>query len=74
MSAASSSNMKANWKDVNYPTEAGRYLFRDGELWVEPRHIEVWNEFPNAVFAVTTAPALSGVRYVLRGYELPEEC
>jgi hypothetical protein len=65
--------MKANWKDVDYPTEAGRYLVRDGELWVEPRHIEVWNEFPNAVFVVTTVPALSGVRYVLRGYELPEE-
>jgi hypothetical protein len=73
MSAASRSNMKASWKDVDYPTEAGKYLFRDGELLVEPRHLEVWNEFPNAVFLVTTAPALSGVRYVLRGYELPEE-
>ena len=48
--------MKASWKDVDYPTEAGKYLFRDGELLVEPRHLEVWNEFPNAVFLVTTAP------------------
>jgi hypothetical protein len=41
--------------------------------WPNLVTLEVWNEFPNAVFLVTTAPALSGVRYVLRGYELPEE-
>jgi hypothetical protein len=65
--------MKACWKDIDYPAKAGKYLFRDGELLVEPRHLEVWNEFPNAVFIVTTAPAFYDVRYVLGGYELPEE-
>ena len=65
--------MKASWKDIDYPAEAGKYHFRDGELLVEPRHLDIWNEYPNAVFVVRAAPAFSGVRYVLGGYELPEE-
>jgi hypothetical protein len=64
--------MKASWKDVNYPSEAGRYHFRDGEILVEPRHLEIWNEYPDAVFVVRTAPTLD-VQYELGGYELWDE-
>jgi hypothetical protein len=65
--------MKASWKDIDYRADAGKYHFRDGELLVDRRHIEIWNEYPDAIFVVRTAPALSGVRYVLGGYELPEQ-
>jgi hypothetical protein len=62
--------MKASWKDIDYPAEAGKYHFRDGEVLVEPRHLDIWNEYPNAVFVVRAAPAFSGVRYMLGGYEI----
>jgi hypothetical protein len=65
--------MKASWKDINYPAEAGKYHFRDGELLVEHRHIEIWNEHPNALFTVKAVRSYSDVQYVLGGYELPEE-
>ena len=61
--------MKASWKDINYPSEAGRYHFRDGEILVEPHHLEIWN----AVFVVRTALAFSDVQYELGGYELLDE-
>ena len=59
--------MKASWKDINYPSEAGRM---DGQILVEPRHLEIWNEYPNAVFVVRTVPAFSDVQYELGGYEV----
>ena len=52
----------------------GREISLPGRrVLVEPRHFDIWNEYPNAVFVVRAAPAFSGVRYVLGGYELPEE-
>jgi hypothetical protein len=65
--------MKASWKDIDYRADAGKYHFRDGDLLVEPRHIEIWNAYPDALFVVRMAPAFSGVRYALGGYELPEK-
>ena len=65
--------MKASWKDINYPSEAGRYHFREGEILVEPRHLKIRNEYPNAVFVVRAAPAFSDVQYELGGYELLDE-
>ena len=65
--------MKASWKDINYPSEAGRYHFLDGQILVEPRHLEIWNEYPNAVFVVRMVPAFSEVQYELGGYELLDE-
>jgi hypothetical protein len=64
--------MKAAWKDIEYLAEAGKYHFQNGDLLIEPRHLEIWNEFPNAIFVVRTAPAFSGVRYVLGGYDYPK--
>jgi hypothetical protein len=37
---------------------------------VEPRHLEIWNEYPNAVFVVRTVTAFSDVQYELGGYEV----
>jgi len=75
MSAVSESvvGYESQLEGYRLPAEAGKYHFRDGEVLVEPRHLDIWNEYPNAVFVVRAAPAFSGVRYVLGGYELPEE-
>jgi hypothetical protein len=53
---------KLSWQQIGHVTAPGRYMFRFGWLTVAPSDLTVWDQFPNAVFAlVKTASAnLSG--------------
>jgi hypothetical protein len=43
-------------------------------LYVKQRELDVWKEYPNALFAVSPIrPYVGPVRYVLGSYELPVE-
>jgi hypothetical protein len=70
VNAAMNSKLATLVGDINYPSEAGRYHFLDGQILVEPRHLEIWNDYPNAVFVVRTVTAFSDVQYELGGYEV----
>ena len=49
---------KLGWQQIGHVTEPGRYMFRFGWLTVEPSDLAIWQQFPNAVFAlVRTASA-----------------
>jgi hypothetical protein len=49
---------KVNWHQVGHVTAPGRYMFRFGWLTVVADDIAVWEQFPDAVFAlVKTASA-----------------
>ena len=49
---------KVSWRQVGHVTEPGRYMFRFGWLTVAADDLAVWEQFPDAVFAlVKTASA-----------------
>ena len=49
---------KVSWQQVGHVTEPGRYMFRFGWLTVAPEDLAVWQQFPDAMFAlVKTAGA-----------------
>ncbi len=53
---------KVSWQQVGHVTEPGRYMFRFGLLTIAAEDIAVWQQFPEAVFALVktaaaTAPA-----------------
>jgi hypothetical protein len=49
---------KVSWQQVGHVTEPGRYMFRFGWLTVAAEDLAVWQQFPDAVFAlVKTASA-----------------
>jgi hypothetical protein len=49
---------KISWQQVGHVTEPGRYMFRFGWLTVTAEDLAVWQQFPDAVFAlVKTASA-----------------
>jgi hypothetical protein len=49
---------KVSWQQVGHVTAPGRYMFRFGWLTIVPEDIAVWEQFPDAVFAlVKTASA-----------------
>jgi hypothetical protein len=50
--------IKLGWQQIGHVTEPGRYMFRFGWLTVGPSDLAIWEQFPNAVFAlVRTASA-----------------
>ena len=49
---------KISWQQVGHVTEPGRYMFRFGWLTITAEDLAVWQQFPDAVFAlVKTASA-----------------
>lgn len=49
---------KVSWQQVGHVTAPGRYMFRFGWLTIVAEDIAVWEQFPDAVFAlVKTASA-----------------
>jgi hypothetical protein len=60
--------MQIGWKGIDYSPRPGRYHFIDSVLIVEPRHIEIWNKHPDAIFAVVVSLSESGKHYVLGDY------
>ena len=63
---------KVTWAQVGRVTEPGRYIFRFGWLTVTAEDLAVWEQFPNAAFAlVTTAAAdVVGEEFRLGTFEL----
>jgi hypothetical protein len=51
---------KLNWQQVGHVTEPGRYMFRFGWLTVSPSDLAVWEQFPNAVFALVRTASSGG--------------
>jgi hypothetical protein len=71
---------KVTWQQVGHVTEPGRYMFRFGWLTVAPEDLAVWQQFPNAVFALVktagaTDPAATdaGEEFRLGAFELRED-
>ena len=49
---------KVTWQQVGHVTQPGRYMFRFGWLTVTAEDLAVWEQFPDASFAlVKTARA-----------------
>jgi hypothetical protein len=43
---------KVTWQKAGRVTEPGRYMFRFGWLTIAAEDLAVWNQFPNAAFAL----------------------
>ncbi len=52
---------KVNWQQVGHVTEPGRYMFRFGWLTITPEDLAVWEQFPNALFALVKTRAVTAI-------------
>jgi len=43
---------KVTWQQVGHVTEPGRYIFRFGWLTIAADDLAVWEQFPDAAFAL----------------------
>ena len=50
---------KVNWQQVGHVTEPGRYMFRFGWLTIAAEDLAVWQQFPDAMFALVKTAAAS---------------
>ena len=51
---------KVTWRQVGHVTEPGRFMFRFGWLTVTAEDLAIWQQFPDALFAlVKTAGAVA---------------
>ena len=74
---------KVTWQQVGHVAEPGRYMFRFGWLTIAADDLAVWEQFPNAMFAlVKTATATEATateatdaaeEFHLGAFELPEK-
>jgi hypothetical protein len=70
---------KVTWQQVGHVTEPGRYIFRFGWLTIAADDLAVWEQFPDAAFAlVKTAPMTAtetdaAEEFHLGAFELPEK-
>ena len=66
---------KVTWQQVGHVTEPGRYMFRFGWLTVAADDLAVWEQFPNAVFALVKKAAATDAdeEFHLGVFELPEK-
>ena len=72
---------KVTWQQVGHVTEPGRYIFRFGWLTIAADDLAVWEQFPNAVFALvktaaattTDTPIDAAEEFRLGAFELPEK-
>ena len=66
---------KVTWQQVGHVTEPGRYMFRFGWLTIAADDLAVWEQFPNAMFALvkTAAATDAAEEFHLGAFELPEK-
>ena len=50
---------KVTWQQVGHVTEPGRYIFRFGWLTIAADDLAVWEQFPDAAFALVKTAALT---------------
>jgi hypothetical protein len=48
---------KVSWQQVGHVTEPGRYMFRFGWLTIAAEDLAVWQQFPDALFALVKTAA-----------------
>ena len=67
---------KVTWQQVGHVTEPGRYMFRFGWLTITAEDLAIWQQFPDAVFALVQTPAATateaGEDFHLGAFELRE--
>ena len=65
---------KVTWQQVGHVTEPGRYMFRFGWLTIAAEDLAVWNQFPNAAFAlVRMTPAADEDEFRLGAFDVGGE-
>jgi len=69
---------KLGWQQIGHVTEPGRYMFRFGWLTVESSDLAIWQQFPNAVFALVRSasapPDVDGAEeFHLGAFDLRED-
>jgi hypothetical protein len=67
---------KVNWQQVGHVSEPGRYMFRFGWLTVTSEDLAIWEQFPDAMFALVKTAAATAVgdaeEFHLGAFELRE--
>ena len=67
---------KVTWQQVGHVTEPGRYMFRFGWLTIAAEDLAVWEQFPDAVFALVKTAAVTATdeteEFHLGAFELRE--
>lgn len=68
---------KVSWQQVGHVTAPGRYMFRFGWLTIVPEDIAVWEQFPDAVFALVKTASVAATdeneEFHLGAFELMEK-
>jgi hypothetical protein len=76
---------KVTWHQVGQVAEPGRYLFRFGWLTIAADDLAVWEQFPDALFALVKTAAATPIdpdaaidsdaaeEFHLGAFELPEK-
>lgn len=67
---------KVTWLQVGHVTEPGRYMFRFGWLTITAEDLAVWQQFPDALFALVKTAAVAATdeseEFHLGAFELRE--
>ena len=67
---------KVNWQQLGHVSEPGRYMFRFGWLTVTSEDLAIWEQFPDAMFALVKTAAATAVgdaeEFHLGAFELRE--
>ena len=67
---------KVSWRQVGHVTEPGRYMFRFGWLTIAAEDLAVWQQFPDALFALVKTAAATATdeteEFHLGSFELGE--
>ena len=69
---------KVTWQQVGHVTEPGRYIFRFGWLTIAADDLAVWEQFPDAAFALVKTTAKdadtdAAEEFHLGAFGLPEK-
>ena len=72
---------KVTWQQVGHVTENGRYMFKFGWLTIAADDLAVWEQFPEAAFALVKTASSDrrghrrgrGREMHLGAFELPEK-
>lgn len=65
---------KVTWQQAGHVTEPGRYMFRFGWLTVTTEDLAIWEQFPDALFALvkTAGTTDETEEFHLGAFELKE--
>ena len=67
---------KVTWQQVGHVIEPGRYMFRFGWLTITAEDLAVWEQFPDALFALVKTAAVTATdeteEFHLGAFELRE--